>query len=260
MIGQKNLLKKLMNYTTNTMPHSILLVGESGSEEEELCKIISDHLGLEYFKVDKIDADTLTEIYECSIRSLFLIDLNNISIGDQMLLLKIFEEPSPYIYFILTARNDDLILDTIKTRSYKFNFDFYTPDELDSLIINKEAIKNNTPLVRALVKTPGQAEIFNNMSGFNEMVSLCDKIINSKISEAECLNISNLINFSDEYSKYDLLFFIRTLKYFSMFNNIDKYDIILLIDRWVWTLSNKKNYIDLMILNLQGYGNNRIKE
>ena len=41
MIGQNNILNKLKSYTLSSLPHSILLIGEKGSEQYDMCKEVS---------------------------------------------------------------------------------------------------------------------------------------------------------------------------------------------------------------------------
>ena len=76
MIGQQNLIKKLNSYTINNFPHSILLVGERGSEQEEVCEYISEKFDFTLIDITKnIDHDLIDSIDQVKVPTLYIIDM-----------------------------------------------------------------------------------------------------------------------------------------------------------------------------------------
>ena len=55
----------------------------------------------------------------------------------QNCLLKTFEEPPSYVVVILLADNYEMLLDTIKSRAQRFNFEKYTHDEVCRAVIER---------------------------------------------------------------------------------------------------------------------------
>ena len=249
MIGQSNLLKKLDTYTLDNFPHSILLIGERGSEQEDVCKYISDKFNLTLMDItESLNHDMIDEIDQVKVLTLYTIDVSKLDENVQNLLLKLYEEPNMYTYIILLCENDNLVLDTIKTRSYRMTMDKYSRDLLEPLVTG------DLELTLSICNTPGQVEIANR-TDMKSLLELCENLpqLLKYMSFSDILSYSDKINFSDEYDKYDLFIFIRMLRHILL-----KYDYlykcIIKFDEYVWTMvdrmDGKRRFFDNFMINL----------
>ena len=118
MIGQASIVNKLKSFTLSSLPHSILLVGEQGSEQYDICKEVTEHFGIELkdLKDVTINHELVDQIYESKVITLYIIDLSTITIKEQNILLKLYEEPSDYTYIVLLAENESIALETISNK------------------------------------------------------------------------------------------------------------------------------------------------
>lgn len=208
MIGQKDLIKKIDTYTLTTLPHSILLVGDRGSEQEEVCEYISKKFNLTLFDIsDKITLEYINDIYSMPDFGLYIIDCSKISEREQNILLKFYEEPSQYMYIVLMCESKYSILETIQTRSYELIMDSYTRDQLEPLC--KEDIKE---LELEVANTPGMIKELNHID-LNSLYTLCENIVNKLTiaSYQNTLTIADKLNYKEEYDKFPVWAFIRVL-------------------------------------------------
>lgn len=244
-MGQNNLLKQI--YALKSLPHSLLLVGSRGSEEYETVEKIAAHFDyMLYDLTELISKEFIDEIMTSHTQTVYYINLNNISLINQNILLKFFEEPSEYAYVILVSENIESVLQTIITRSYILHFDKYTRDDL------LKKFPTATDEMLAICETPGQLTLAMH-SNLQKLIQLCDLLV-SKLAEASLrstLSIADKINYKDDYSKYDLFLFLRclglsTLKY----QDYESYKIILDTATSIWLMNNKQNRIELLLIKL----------
>jgi hypothetical protein len=248
MIGQKNLIKKLKNYTINNLPHSIVLIGEDGSEEKEVCNFISDYFNLSQFDLtDFISKEMIDEIYASHTATLYIIDISKLDERKQNILLKFYEEPNDYTYIILLCESDNDIIDTIKTRSYIFKKDIYKKEDLVNLISNIP--QEDISIVLNICHTPGQIEIANH-TDIKSLYNLCVNIIDSmsKASYQNSLTIADKINYKDNYDKYDLNIFIKMMRYVSLIKGrCDIYKLLIELCHNLNSMNNKQNRVENFI-------------
>lgn len=244
-MGQNNLLKQI--YSLKSLPHSLLLVGSRGSEEYETVEKIAAHFDyMLYDLTELISKEFIDEIMTSYTQTVYYINLNNISLINQNILLKFFEEPSEYAYVILVSENIESVLQTIITRSYILHFDKYTREDL------LKKFPTATDEMLAICETPGQLTLAMH-SNLQKLIQLCDLLV-SKLAEASLrstLSIADKINYKDDYSKYDLFLFLRclglsTLKY----HDYESYKIILDTATSIWLMNNKQNRIELLLIKL----------
>ena len=210
MIGQRELIKKIDTYTLKTLPHSILLIGDRGSEQEGVCKYISNKFDLSLFDISElITEDYLNTIYETPNLGLYVIDSSKITEKEQNTLLKFYEEPNPYMYIIVECESKNQVLETIQTRSYDLVMDFYTRDQLEPLC--REEIKD---LELEIGNTPGMIEELNFVD-VKSLNKLCENVVDKMniASYQNTLTIAGKLNYSDEYDKFPVWAFIRMLEY-----------------------------------------------
>lgn len=254
MIGQEHFLEKLNKYNLTTFPHSVLLLGDKGSGQIEMCDIIGNKLGIGVFDISElINTEFINQIYLTTDPMLYIVDINKISEKEQNILLKLLEEPNGLTYLILYGESTYNILETIVNRSYIMNMDKYDKSQLESLITDDEY----KDVILRICSTPGQIEIANHTDN-KSLLNLCKSMITrmSTAGLANALTITNKINFSDEYSKFDLDLFIRYLSYELLMNDVpNKKEILNILSNMkknIWFMNDKKRYFDNFILNLWG--------
>lgn len=247
MIGQKK-LKKTINSFSN-LPHSLLLIGERGSEETEVADYIAKKFELVSFDLGEVlSKELLDQIYESHTKSLYVVNLLDISPDKQNLLLKFYEEPTPYAYVLLFTENESTVLETILTRSYTLKMDQYSEEELRK----SSAVNFSNPLVYKICHTPGQLELAVH-TDIQKLYSLCTAIVESmtQASYPNALSIADKINYKDEYDKYDLYLFLKLMRQVLLEKNkYDWYKSILEIDKYIWQMNNKKIQIESLLTDL----------
>ncbi|MBQ6627906.1 MAG: hypothetical protein IJH65_03740 [Methanobrevibacter sp.] len=254
MIGQKKLKNKIDSYTLSTLPHSILLVGELGSEVNEIEEYISDKFGLPIYDLTElISEEYIEEVYSMPSLGLYVIDGSKITEKEQNILLKFYEEPSEYMYIIFTCENKYNILETINTRSYELVMDLYSIDELEPLC-NSEMKES----ILKIANTPGTVEELNHID-IKGLERLCTTVLDSMAiaNYQNALTIANKINFKDEYDKYPLWAFIRmlsnTILEYIKKGNLSSSNLYWLVDKFNKNYSpllDKKRYFENLITNM----------
>ena len=244
-MGQTNLLKQI--YALKSLPHSLLLIGSRGSEEYETVEKIAVHFDyMLYDLTELISKEFIDEIMTSHVQTVYYVNLNNVSPANQNILLKFFEEPSEYAYIILVSENIESVLQTIVTRSYILHFDKYTREDL----LKKFPTATNEML--AICETPGQLNIAMH-SNLQKLIQLCDLLI-TKLSSASLkstLAIADKVNYKDDYTKYDLFLFLRCLGLSALkFRDFKAFKIILDYASLIWMMNNKRNRIELMLIEL----------
>jgi DNA polymerase III delta prime subunit len=231
MFGLNDLKSKFSKYTLDTLPHSIVLIGRSGSGKHSLARYIAEQMSLSSLDVTElIDEEYIFNIYRCPTPYVYVVDLDGLSDGDkkQNILLKLFEEPSPTAFVILLSNSKTTILPTILNRGVVFNIPPYAETEL-AMFAEENNIEVDHKYLQTILLTPGDIKKFysNNVNA-DTTKGLVDKIINklSAASYGNTLTIADKLNYKDEYDKIDLDFFFRCLlfslyqKYVSEFDEI----------------------------------------
>ena len=234
--GQEKVYDLINKFDLSTLPHSILLIGEEGSGQNDICRYITEKFSLlDLDLTGNLSHEFIDKIYLSGGNpTLYTLNLNKITEKDQNILLKLYEEPNPFTYIILLGENTSTLLETIITRSYQINLCRYTPDQL-----SKYLDEGDDPLILKVCHTPGQVEIAKH-TDIKSLYFLCQNIIEriNKANYFNTLTISDKINFKDEYSKFDLKLFIRMLSYVM----IEKKDY-----RFYKPINKFLKYVDFMI-------------
>lgn len=232
MIGQDELVSKLKSYSIQTLPHSILLLGEQGCGKHTLTKELANYFGIDLVDIsNNITLDTLIEISDKPIPTMYLIDCSVLTDKHQNILLKCLEEPSMYAYFVLLSVNKAMLLQTVTNRCVSFEFEPYTKEVLAQFVQDDANVLN-------VCTTPGQ--VLSMHSGdLTNLETLCYTIV-TKVGKANypnTLSIVKKVNLKDEYDKYDINVFFNTLlnviyetmttnysnKLFEMYNLVSNY-------------------------------------
>lgn len=244
--GQEELFTKIDSFTNETLPHSILLIGEVGSGKDDVCRYIADKFDLDLFDLtESISNEFIDQINQMQTRSLYVVDIQKITIKDQNVMLKLYEEPSLSTYLILKSTTDYGPIDTILSRSYILKMKNFSKDLLESLIES-----DNKDYVLKICSTPGQIELANH-TDIEKLKQLCDTMA-TKIETAPFFNVMSIadkINFSDNYDKFDLLLFIKALSQSCLeFNNYKVYKNLKQLDKFIWNMNNKKAYFEHFLI------------
>ena len=173
-IGQTRLLNILNNYNTVTLPKTLLFVGDRGCGKKTFAKYLANRFQFDFVEIEEsVKAEDIQEfMYSTTINTIYLINLDNFTEKQHNIFLKITEEPSKSIYFILTTSSEATVLPTILNRCIKYHFDPYTLEELKeitgSVHINPTAVE--------IFKTPGKLMNLTEAS-FNAILALADKLV-----------------------------------------------------------------------------------
>ena len=250
MIGQQKLKSKIDSYTLSTLPHSILLVGERGSEQDEVCEYISEKFNLPLYDITElISEEYINEIYSMPNFGLYVINSDKFSEVStekkQNILLKFFEEPNAYMYIVFVCSSKYNLLETIQTRSYELQMDLYSRDILLPMCTN------NPELELKIASTPGMVEELNHID-IDGLKLLCENIV-TRINVANyqnTLTIPSKINFKDEYDKYPLWAFIRMLGVVMLEKRSNLYWLVEKFSKKYNLLLDKKGYLENLLTEL----------
>lgn len=208
MVGQEDLINYIKTLTLDTFPKSSILLGEDGSGKHEIVKEISSHLNLPLIEYKDISFETLMEIQLRALPALYLIDTTSLTEKTQNIILKFIEEPLNNSIIILLAENKNLLLDTVVNRCRIFELKPYSKEILKTFV--KDTL--NEKLILEVCTTPGQIYDLEHVN-IKDLYTLCEKII-TRVTEATYVNtlsISDKLNYSDEYDKFDVLLFFKIL-------------------------------------------------
>ena len=222
MIGQQHIVEALTKYSLENLPKTILLLGESGSEQFDIAKEVASHFNLELVTITTDDLvlndseSKLMEYAKYPIARFYYINLPDFSFsaaGEARLekILKYLERPPMYMYFILEAESTIGLKDTLLNRCRKFTCAPYSEAQLREC---DWMVRNSNDLVYKICKTPGQLA---NVDGdqIQALFTLCDKIVSQvkKASYANTLTLVAKVNCDKDETKFD--FYQELLSYTS---------------------------------------------
>ena len=183
-------------------------------------------------------------------RKIYIINNSeNMTKEAQNSLLKTLEEPPQYITIILITNNENLLLNTIKSRCIKIPFNKLSDDEIKKYFQNNlEIIDNN--MINAFGGSIEKALILKDKK---EIFSKIDEIFKNieNMDELQILNIKDII-FKDKDDVFYILDYINTIFYDKVLKNIyhaEKYEkCIKIIEDTKLRLKKNNNY-DMAIDN-----------
>lgn len=163
-------------------------------------------------------------------------------------LLKTLEEPPEYVVIILITDNDNLLLNTIKSRCTKIKFNSLTNDEITKIL--KEKYDYEEVPLNVLEIAEGSVTHALALQGkenlFNE--------IKSTFSNLEKINIIDLLNkkdilFKDKDNIYEMLNYINIILFNKINENAEYTNCIKIVEETKDRLKKNSNY-DMTIDNL----------
>lgn len=164
-------------------------------------------------------------VYEKPIKSLkkvyIINDSHKMTKEAQNSLLKTLEEPPEYVVIILITENDNLLLNTIKSRCTKIKFNNLKDEEIEHILrknlgignISKSLLKLSEGSIQKAITAHGKEDIFEeinqiftNIEKFNiiDLLNKKELIFKNKDDVEEILNYINIVLFnkSKENTKY----------------------------------------------------------
>lgn len=211
MIGQTKLLKLLNTLTLDNLPKAVLLLGDKGCGKHTYLNLICEKLQVSSIDItDVVSFEYILQLYSRSIPSIYYIDIDKFTEKKQNIILKLLEEPPVNAYIVLLSSNRSLLLPTIVNRCIIYEFEKYSYQELSSFVESGSDIE----LICEIYRTPGQI-LSSNIDNVRKLYELCEKIITrmKDSSYPNSLSISEKINYSDEYDKFDLMAFFNMMNY-----------------------------------------------
>lgn len=149
IVGQKEAVTTLQNlFNTKSVPHAILLSGNSGCGKTTLARIIAKNLGCHPTDTTEINCsdfrgiDTIRDIRStigqnplCGPCRVWIIDeAHQMVSGAQDAFLKLLEDTPDHAYFILATTNPNKLLATVRNRCTSIKVTPLSTDEMEDLI------------------------------------------------------------------------------------------------------------------------------
>lgn len=211
MIGQKRILDKLLSYILDSLPKTMLFVGDYGCGKHTLCKELSNHFNINLIDItNNISFDYISSLYKNARPTIYCINAIGLTDKKQNMILKFIEEPLDGSFVILLCESKTQLLDTICNRCYIVDFDKYTKNELQQIIPNFSDFEN-IPDIENL--TPGKLLTITPKQ-FEDNLALAKKFILNinKATLPNTLTLLNKFNYKDEYDKLDVSLFFNNIK------------------------------------------------
>lgn len=210
-----------------TLPRSIFLQGEKGSNFIEICEALGN----------KFNLPIATEVDELEIRKvLYIVNLFETDIKKQNILLKLFEEPDGCV--IIYGQN---CIETLKTRSYLIKIPQYKDEDLDT----------TDEKILTYFRTPELVEKAKKID-VEYLESYCYKLI-EMIVRAPLFNVLYSVN--DYITDDNLELFIEMLPIVALKCKVSKgkYKLIGELKNNINFVTNKKLLLENFIINFWRY-------
>lgn len=209
MVGQEKLIKKLTSYTLETLPKTILFLGETGCGKHLLSKKLSQFFNIDLVEISsETNEDQLVEYQQSPVDTFYLINLDLFTEKQQNQFLKFIEEPTKNVYIILIASSELTILPTILNRCFKYYFSPYSIEQLKNIT----GIEND--LVYTLCHTPGQI-LSLDLNQVDKIIDFANFFIEDlfKKPTAQILAYGSRLNYKEDYDKVDYKLFLKAVLY-----------------------------------------------
>ena len=155
-------------------------------------------------------------------------DADKMSIGAKNSLLKVIEEPPNNAYFIITLKQIENTLATIKSRCIELKMDNYSEEEKNKFIdtINYNISDSDRAFLLDICDNYYEIELINKY-GINEFYKYVEKVVNNiyKVQSANAFKLAEKLAVKNEEDKYDIELFLRTFKVFCMDKLLELIDI-----------------------------------
>ena len=230
MIGQSRLLYNIeVMRLEGKFPQFALFVGPAGSGKKTLIREKFEGVYAEDNKVDTI-RQVISMVYKMTDTTFIFTDIDDMSLAAKNALLKVVEECPNNNKFIMTAENEDNVLETIRSRAVIFRMEEYLYDELVSYAKNAYPYSAISDHVISVCDTPGEVNMLMNAGG-NLVYDYVNKVIDNiaLVSGANAFKIGDKIAFKDEQDKIDLRLFLKTFSAccIDRFKDASNFDVVM---------------------------------
>ena len=286
LIGNEKIkqnLQKILN--NNTIAHSYMFIGTKGigkkqfakefakgilciNEDNKLCNNCKSCIEFvnnnnpDYYEVNlqedensiKIEAirqmqKRVQELPIVSKRKVYIIDDSELMTKEaQNCLLKTLEEPPNFVTIILIVSNENLILNTIKSRCLKIYFNDLSDEELKKYInANLEIAEFSENMIKACGGSIGKASIiYENKDIYSELDNIFNNVEKYTLTDVVS-KLETLYKSKDEIQ--DILEYLNTIFIKKAKENIKYIDYIKYVEETKRNINANCNY-DMSIDNL----------
>ena len=208
IIGQQRLLGQIIGQVrAGTFPHFAILAGARGSGKNMVADFIGQQLGADTVRVDKsVEAvrNMVSVASKTDVKMLYVFpQAEELSAQAVNAMLKTLEEPPENVYFVFTTRNEQLLLETIRSRGAVYHMDGYSREELREYALGADVPK--------YCKTPYDVTLYNRAAGLDDFVTLVVENIQD-VPIANALKIADRVALGGEADGYDLNLFFEAFK------------------------------------------------
>ena len=220
MIGQSNLISTINNLIEyNQYPRFSIITGNKGQGKKTVVNYIAKKLNFTLVSSD-IKIDSVREIIESAYTQtqpiIYLFsDADTMSINAQNSLLKVIEEPPNNAYFILTLKQIDNTLPTIKSRCQEFKMDNYSTYDLRTYL-NQYHTNISTDIADLIIELSSNIYEIEELLKYdvNVYYQYCKKVVENifKVPSYNVFKIADKLNLKDDTTKYDLNLFFCSFK------------------------------------------------
>lgn len=240
--NQRRLNEILENLTMETLPRSLILLGDRGCGKRTFVNEISNKLSMDV--VDISENLTLETIYFANSGvkpTIYTINASDITIKEENTILKFLEEPLDNSYIVILCENKSMLIETVLNRCVVWSFETYGRMFLEKFIKDEE----NKELILDVCNTPGQVMELDTVN-LKEMFELADKMFNriGFASMPNALSIADKFAFKNEKGKMNIETFSKILlrKITDLVRNetdYKYYHAYVLVDELVNSFNNK---------------------
>lgn len=288
VLGNEN-VKRILEKSINesNISHSYMFIGKKGigklifakefakalyciGEEKpcgkcEECNRFEEHNNPDIVIIDEeeksIKTETIKEmvksVYEKPIQStrkIYIInDSEKMTKEAQNSLLKTLEEPPQYVIIILITENENLLLNTVKSRCTKIKFNELTDGEIKQILKSKYSLEEVADTVLEFAE--GSAERALIIHGKDEIFNTLKNIVYNldEIDIIDFLNKKDIV-FKEKEDIYEILNYINIMLYKKSKENVKYINCIKIIEETKDRLKKNCNYdmtIDNLLLKLR---------
>ena len=211
MIGQKLLLKQIDRLIEYGFPQFVVITGEKGSGKKTVAEYIAKKIAKVYWTLEENKIANIRQMIQMSYNNYqstlcIIPEGDTLSTAAQNAILKIVEEPPKNAYFIMTVKDIEYVLPTIKSRAFILSMDPYSKEEIT------EYSKEDNELYAQVCSTPGECDLLQGL-GANEFVDFVDKVVDSitEVTVANALKIVQKMSCKEDDKGYDIKLFFKLL-------------------------------------------------
>ena len=220
MVGQKDILNNVDYWIkTDTVPRFMIISGGKGCGKATLAKEIAHRMRAYLIECElSVDAvrEAVKNCYKCAGTTVYLFrGADNMSTAAKNAMLKITEEPPRQAHFIVTVRNSENMLETLRSRATNIQMAPYSADELDRFYHDYTHKKNS--MIREVCDVPGMMREMEKID-VEELMDFCNTIVD-KVQEVTGVNafkIVQRIRLKEDGQGHDPELFFHCMKYVLM--------------------------------------------